>query len=76
MEKKGNKNFKSVANFHIHTTHSDGALTTVFDMVLDLRDAGVKYFSITDHDTTDGNDESSYLAETYGIRFSKREYNT
>jgi predicted metal-dependent phosphoesterase TrpH len=57
---------KSKANLHIHTTHSDGG-KTVAEVISALKDAGLKYFAITDHDTVEGNFEAAEYAEKYNI---------
>lgn len=49
-------------NYHIHTTHSDGALS-VDDMVNFLAENNVTSFSITDHDEIEGN----YLAKKLAV---------
>ena len=59
---------KSKVNLHIHTTHSDGG-KTVAEVVEGLRQAGVQYFSITDHDSVDGNVEAAKLAKKYGMKY-------
>jgi len=56
----------STINLHIHTTHSDGG-DTVADIVAMLKDAGVTTFSITDHDTVEGNVEAAILAKEHGL---------
>jgi len=53
-------------NFHIHTTHSDGGNTPA-EIVSMLKDAGVTTFSITDHDTVEGNIEAAALADEHGL---------
>ena len=53
-------------NLHIHTTHSDGGNTPV-EIVAMLKDAGVTTFSITDHDTVEGNVEAATLAKEHGL---------
>jgi len=40
-----------LVDFHSHTSESDGSLAPA-DLVLRMRDRGVRVFSITDHDTT------------------------
>jgi len=57
----------STMNFHIHTTYSDGGNTPVEIMAM-LKSAGVKFFSITDHDNIEGNVEAAALADEYGLR--------
>jgi predicted metal-dependent phosphoesterase TrpH len=53
-------------NFHIHTRYSDGS-KDVAEIVAGLKDAGVRCFSITDHDCVKGNEEASALAKQYGL---------
>jgi len=57
---------KSNINLHIHTTYSDGG-KTVAEIVDGLKMAGVKYFSITDHDDIRGNAEAVTLAKKHGM---------
>lgn len=52
---------KSVVNFHIHTVFSDGG-KTVGEIVQGLKDSGVKYFAITDHDRVGGNIEAASVS--------------
>lgn len=56
------------ADFHIHTTHSDGTKTQkeIFELA---SKQNVDYISITDHDTCKNVDESFELAKQYGINF-------
>ena len=53
-------------NLHIHTTYSDGGNTPA-EVVAMLKDTGVTTFSITDHDTVEGNVEAAALAEEHGL---------
>jgi predicted metal-dependent phosphoesterase TrpH len=57
---------KSKANFHIHTKYSDGG-KTVPEVISAIKDAGLEYFSITDHDTVEGNFEAAEYAEKYNM---------
>lgn len=59
---------KSNVNLHIHTAYSDGG-KTVAEIVDGLKAAGVKYFSVTDHDTVEGNAKAAVLAKKHGIKF-------
>ena len=59
---------KSNINLHIHTTFSDGK-KTVSQIVDELKNADVKYFSITDHDEVIGNIEAAKLAYEYKMRY-------
>ena len=56
----------STINLHIHTTHSDGGNTPA-EIVAMLKEAGVTTFSITDHDTVEGNVEAAALAKEQGL---------
>jgi len=56
----------STINIHIHTTHSDGGNTPA-EIIAMLKDAGVTTFSITDHDTVEGNVEAAALAQACGL---------
>jgi len=53
-------------NLHIHTTHSDGGNTPA-EIIAMLKDVGVTTFSITDHNTVDGNMEAAALAKEHGL---------
>jgi len=53
-------------NLHIHTTYSDGGNTPA-EIVAMLKDAGVRTFSITDHDTVEGNIEAAAHAKKHGL---------
>jgi len=59
---------KSNINLHIHTTYSDGK-NTVAEIVDGLKNAGIKYFSITDHDYIYGNIEAAELAVKYDMKY-------
>ncbi|MDR0313510.1 MAG: PHP domain-containing protein [Treponema sp.] len=59
---------KSKVNLHVHTKYSDGG-KTVSEAVSELKEAGIEYFSITDHDTVDGNFEAANYAEKYGMKY-------
>jgi len=56
----------STINLHIHTTYSDGGNTPA-EIVAMLKEVGVTTFSITDHDTTDGNIQAAALAKEHGL---------
>jgi len=58
---------KSKVNLHIHTKYSDGG-KTVSEVVSKLKEAGIEYFAITDHDKVDGNFEAAEYAEKYKMR--------
>lgn len=58
---------RSDINLHIHTTYSDGR-KTVAEVVDELKKAGVKFFSITDHDVVLGNLEAAELSMRHGLR--------
>ena len=53
-------------NLHIHTTYSDGGNTPA-EIITMLKEAGVTVFSITDHDTVEGNVEAIVLAKEYDL---------
>ena len=46
----------SIADFHLHTTHSDGRRTPA-ELAAILHRRGVRYMALTDHDTVAGMDE-------------------
>lgn len=54
------------ADFHAHTTASDGTLTPT-ELVQAAQDAGVSYLAVTDHDTTAGVAEAIRAAEGTGV---------
>lgn len=55
-------------DLHIHTIASDGCWTPQ-EVVGQIRKAGIKVFSITDHDTTASIDETSRLTEGENLIF-------
>jgi len=55
-------------DLHVHTTASDGLLAPV-DLVRAIRAARVEVFSVTDHDTVDGLDETGRAADAAGLTF-------
>ena len=59
---------KSIINFHIHSTYSDGS-KTVPEIVEEIKTHGIKWFSITDHDQVIGNVEATKLAMEYGLNY-------
>ena len=63
---KGSRPMPSNINLHIHTTLSDGGNTPA-EIVAMLKEAGVTTFSITDHDTVEGNIEAAALAKEHGL---------
>ena len=52
-------------DLHLHTTYSDGVLSPK-DLVNLCYENGLKYISITDHDCTDGIQESIEIAKEIG----------
>ena len=54
------------ADFHLHTTASDGALPPT-EAVRRAKSAGLRMMAITDHDTTNGIDEGLKAAQECGI---------
>jgi predicted metal-dependent phosphoesterase TrpH len=59
---------KSKVNLHIHTTYSDGG-KTVSEAVSELKNAGIEYFAITDHDNVNGSFEAAEYAEKYKMKY-------
>lgn len=57
----------SVADLHLHTTASDGALTPR-EVVEQAATQGLQIIAITDHDTMDGVPEALRHAEAHGIQ--------
>ncbi len=58
----------SLINLHNHSTYSDGTLAPKA-LALEAARAGIKYFSLTDHDTIDGWPEMGLALETAGIKY-------
>lgn len=57
-----------LADFHLHSNHSDGRLDPV--VLVDLiADAGIAVMSLTDHDTTAGHEAARCQASARGVRF-------
>jgi len=56
------------ADLHIHTKCSDGIFTPE-EIVEKAKNAGLKAFSITDHDSVSAIDKAKPLADQYGIEF-------
>ena len=56
----------SSVNLHIHTVYSDGGNTPA-EIVAMLKEVGVTTFSITDHDTVEGNIEAAALAKEHEL---------
>jgi len=54
-------------DLHVHTTHSDGALTPA-QMVQRAKEAGVTTMAIADHDVITGSIEAASLCAAAGIR--------
>lgn len=52
------------SDLHTHSTASDGLLTPA-ELVHQAAAAGIKYFAVTDHDSTDGLAEARAAAEQY-----------
>ena len=59
---------KVYANFHTHTTHSDGIFTPQ-EMARMAFDEGYRALSITDHDTFTGNAEAAEACRELGLGF-------
>lgn len=56
------------ADFHLHSTCSDGA-DPPQDVAARVAAAGARAFSLTDHDTTAGNDAAATAAAQLGLQF-------
>ena len=56
----------NLADLHIHSFCSDG-LRTPTDAVSEAHEAGVRFLSLTDHDSVEGVDEAMEAGERYGI---------
>ncbi len=54
------------ADLHIHTNVSDGFISPA-ELVIQLKNAGVKHFAITDHDAVAGIDEAVRRSKIYGL---------
>lgn len=57
----------SYADFHAHTTASDGTATPT-ELVRSARDAGLTYLAVTDHDTTAGVAEALRVGQEIGVK--------
>ena len=55
-------------DLHTHSYYSDGLLSPK-DIVRKAVNAGCNFFSLTDHDTTDGLEEAKKYAERFNIKF-------
>ena len=55
-------------DLHIHTNASDGSWTPQ-QLVDNVREAGIKIFSVTDHDSVGSINETALLAERYQLIF-------
>ena len=53
-------------DLHIHSTYSDGTLTPLL-LVREAKEMGLKAISLTDHDTTEGVEETISHGDTYGV---------
>ncbi|MDD2681432.1 MAG: PHP domain-containing protein [Bacilli bacterium] len=53
-------------DFHMHSTHSDGKLT-VEEVIQEVKNKGLSWFSITDHDNLDGSLNAIELANKNGL---------
>jgi len=51
----GKDDYTKIVDFHLHSTASDGKLTPL-ELLKQARNKGLKYFSITDHNTVKGYD--------------------
>ena len=54
------------ADLHVHSSYSDG-FDSVQDVLRKAKENGLTHISFVDHDTTDGLEEITSLAELYGI---------
>jgi len=59
--------YKSIIDIHLHSNHSDGKLSP-HEIITKLKNANIKFTSLTDHDTTGGSKEFKKLAEIAGIK--------
>lgn len=55
-------------DLHVHTTYSDGTLTP-YEVIQLAKTKSLQAIAITDHDTTDGLDESKSYCEQFNIEF-------
>ena len=55
-----------LADFHVHSTFSDGTCTPTQDVAL-AASKGLRAMALTDHDTLEGIDEALTAGKTYGI---------
>ena len=62
------KGVEIYANLHLHSTHSDGALTPE-ELVMVAKEEGYKAIAITDHDTATGFPEMKAACEREGMEY-------
>ena len=62
-------NVRMCADFHAHSTASDGTLTPR-ELVMRAAEVGVTHFALTDHDTIAGLEEAAAAAVEQGIQLS------
>jgi len=62
---------KSKVNLHVHTNYSDGN-KTVYEVVSELKNDGIEYSAITDHDTVDGSLEDAEYTKEYKMKYYNR----
>lgn len=55
-------------DFHMHTNASDGSWGAE-ETVRNVKEAGVKYFAITDHDSISNVKVTEYIAKKHGLNF-------
>ena len=60
------ESYKVEVDLHLHTSHSDGTLSPE-DLLRLCQSKGLKFISITDHDTTSALSESEEIAADLGI---------
>ncbi|RLI96458.1 MAG: histidinol-phosphatase [Candidatus Aenigmatarchaeota archaeon] len=54
-------------DLHVHTIHSNDAISPVRDIILGAKKAGLDGIAITDHNTTEGLDEARKEGKRHGI---------
>lgn len=62
----GNFDANIKADLHTHTNYSDGVHSPE-ELILKVKEAGIKYLAITDHDNVDVIEEASELGKKYDI---------
>ncbi|QIQ21529.1 PHP domain-containing protein [Zophobihabitans entericus] len=58
---------KNIIDLHMHSAHSDDGEFTPTELVKMCAESGLKYFALTDHNSTKGTAEAYQAAQQYGL---------